>query len=124
MDWTEIGRDCLRAAQRTRDEQVRSAISRAYYAAHSVLAHALIGAGYSPPGQRQTPPHDSQAKLIGRHFAANGPAFVRELRAKVRRLYAARLDADYNRRATMDASVSRAAIRDAHSVFLMLKVQP
>jgi len=42
----------------------------------------------------------------------------------MRRLYAARRDADYNRRVTIDASVSLQALRDAHAVFLMFEVSP
>jgi hypothetical protein len=90
-----------------------------------VLTQSLLDAGYVPADNRQTPPHHAQAKLIGDYLTPRlGTRVVRELRATVRRLYAARLDADYNRRLTIDVSVSRQAIRDACSVFLMLEVVP
>jgi uncharacterized protein (UPF0332 family) len=124
MEWNAIGRDSLRAARRSQDDQARSAVSRAYYAFHSVLTDALIAAGYVPAANRQTPPHNAQPNLIGAHFAGRGMQYVRDLRAIYRRLYAARLDADYNRRVTVDARVSLQAIRDAHRAFQMLEVTP
>jgi len=124
MDWDGIGRDSLDAARRSHGLHARSAVSRAYYAAHSVLTRALVDAGYRMAANRQTPPHAAQPNLIGLHLASRGQRFVQELRARVRRLYAARLDADYNQRVTMDNRVSLQAIRDAYSIFLMLEVRP
>jgi len=121
VDWLSIGHESLRAARRLQATEGRSAISRAYYAAHSVLTQALTDAGYVPAAaNRQTPPHEAQPNLIGLHLASRGERFVRELRATIRRLRQARLDADYNRRATIDAVVVRQAIRDAHRVFAEL----
>jgi hypothetical protein len=124
MDWDGIGRDSLQSARRSHGMHSRSAVSRAYYAAHSVLTHALVDAGYQLAANRQTPPHAAQPNLIGVHLALRGRRFVQELRSRVRRLYAARLDADYNQRVTIDQKVSLQAIRDAYSIFLMLEVQP
>jgi hypothetical protein len=124
MTWNDLGRDSLSAAREVRVAHPRSGISRAYYAAHSVLAQALLDEGYTTPPNRQTPPHDAQPGLIRRHLSARGARFVRELQAVIRRLYAARLDADYNRRVTIDQEVSRQAVRDAHAVFVMLGVLP
>jgi uncharacterized protein (UPF0332 family) len=124
MEWTDVGRDSLSAARIALKDRPRSAVSRAYYACHSVLAAALEGGGYATPANRQTPPHNAQARLIGLHLAHRGPGFVRDLRAVVRRLYAARLDADYNRRVTVDARVSLQAVRDAHRAFQLLEVAP
>ena len=124
MEWNEIGRDNLRAARRARNEHARTAVSRAYYAFHAVLTDALVAAGYELAPNRQTPPHAAQPNLIGEHFGSKGMQFVRDLRAIYRRLYAARLDADYNRRASVDPAVSLQAIRDAHRAFLLLEVTP
>jgi len=124
MEWNDIGRENLRAARLSQTLQARSAVSRAYYAMHAVLTNALIGAGYVPAANRQTPPHNAQPNLIGQHLAAEGHEFVRDLRAICRRLYAARLDADYNRRVTVDARMSLQAVRDAHRAFRMLEVTP
>ena len=124
MDWDAVGRDSLAAARELQNSRPRSAVCRSYYAAHAVLASVLVAAGYVPGANRQTPPHEAQAKLIGLHLAARGQRFVRELRTIVRRLYVARIDADYDRRTTVDRSVAKRAVRDAHVVFLMLGVTP
>jgi len=124
MDWNEIGRSSLSAARRVRQEHPRSAISRAYYAAHSVVTTALLDAGYLPEAGRQTPPHTALASLIRRYLIGRGQRLVRELQATIRRLYAARLDSDYNRRVTIDKTVALQAVRDAHAVFGMLEVEP
>jgi hypothetical protein len=124
MTWADLGRDSLSAARVVRVAYPRSGISRAYYAAHSALAQVLIDLGYTTPANRQTQPHDAQPGLIRKYFSDRGARFVRELQAVIRRLYAARLDADYNRRVTIDEEVSLQAVRDAHVVFAMLGVLP
>jgi uncharacterized protein (UPF0332 family) len=124
MEWNDIGRENLRAARLFQTAQARSAVSRAYYAMHAVLTNALIASGYVPAATRQTPPHNAQPNLIGQHLAIEGQQFVRDLRAVCRRLYAARLDADYNRRVTVDAKVALQAVRDAHRAFQLLEVAP
>lgn len=124
MDWNEIGRNSLSAARLANGSHARSSVSRAYYACHAVLTRALVQAGYTPSGSRQTPPHAAQANLIGVYFAGKGDRFVRELRAVIRRLYAVRLDADYNRLASFDKHVSLQAQRDAYRAFRLLEVAP
>lgn len=124
MDWETIGRDSLAAAREAQSSRPRTAVSRSYYAVHAVLTSALAAAGYVPAANRQTPPHEAQPRLIGLHLAARGQRFVRELRAVVRRLHAARIEADYDRRVTVDRSVAVRAVRDAHVVFVLLEVAP
>jgi uncharacterized protein (UPF0332 family) len=124
MNWNEIGKNHLLAAQLVRDECPRSCVSRAYYSAHAVLAQALTNAGWKDFGKgRQTPAHDRQQKLIGQHLSLIGPKRVRELKALIWRLYAHRIDADYRRGATVDRSIARDSIRDALSVFLLLGIR-
>lgn len=120
MTWIEIGKNNLQAAKRTLNEEPRSAASRAYYAAHVVLTSGLVQAGYPLPAGRQTPPHEPQANLIGRHLAHLGAAAVREARAIIRRLYSRRLDADYRRTATVDRAVALESVRDASTLFQLL----
>ena len=124
MEWHEIASDSLQAARQAQAGHARSAVSRAYYAFHAALTNVLINAGYAPAENRQTPPHNAQARLIGVHLSDRGPGFVRDLRAIHRRLYAARLDADYNRRVSVNSEVSLQALRDAHRAFQMLEVAP
>lgn len=124
MSWLEIGKNHLEAAKLLIDDHPRSAASRAYYAAHVVLADSLIRAGADLSAGRQTPSHRAQAKLIAEHFAARGSLFVRRLKTSISRLYSRRIDADYLRSVTLDTATARECVRDASTVFVMLEVRP
>jgi uncharacterized protein (UPF0332 family) len=124
MEWNDIGRSSLHAARHAQQSQPRSCVSRAYYAAHSVLTQELVGAGYVPPRNMQTPPHRDQPELIGQYLGSRGPAAVKDLRAAFRRLYKWRLDADYNRGATVDSQLALQAVRQAHEAFRIMQVTP
>ena len=124
MEWQEIARENLAAARHEQERGPRSSVSRAYYAFHCLLTHILVDAGYRPAGNRQTPPHLAQANLIGRYLGVRGALFVRDARAILRRLYHLRLDADYNRRVTIDSRVALQAVRDAHRAFKLMEVLP
>ena len=120
MTWEEIARDHLAAAKSLTRNHPRSAASRAYYAVHAGLTAALTGAGYRPKDNRETPPHEVQAKLIGLHLAKHGAGQVRDLRWLVRRSYQRRIDADYRRSVSVTGTEARDAIRDASALFVIL----
>jgi uncharacterized protein (UPF0332 family) len=123
MAWETIARDHLLAAKRMCKAHPRSAISRAYYAAHVLLTDALIGAGYVPTPPYETVPHKRQAIEVARHLASRGTALVTDLSLAITRLYKSRLDADYSRLAPMDAVRAKEAIRDAVEIFGLLQVE-
>lgn len=123
MTWTQIAKSHLAAAKSLIREYPRSAASRAYYAAHAALTEELLKAGYVPPAGRQTPPHQGQAALIGQWMRSLSPRVTSDLRSVVRRLYARRIDADYRRTVTVDASAALDAVRDASTMFLALGVR-
>jgi uncharacterized protein (UPF0332 family) len=124
MSWQDIGKNHLEAAKLLVDRHPRSAASRAYYAAHVVLAEALVRSGTVLSAGRQTPSHRAQAKLISIHFRERGSAFVRRLKTAVSRLYSRRIDADYLMTVTIDSSTARDCVRDASTVFVLLEVRP
>jgi uncharacterized protein (UPF0332 family) len=123
MEWNEVALDSYRAAQELRKVRPRSCVSRAYYSAHAALTRALLRVGYQPPQRHQTPPHQQMARLIGEHLASLGPGKVRELRSSIRRLYAARLEADYVNTASIDGAIALGSVRDAASVLRALEVR-
>ena len=123
MTWIEIGKSHLSAAKSLRALHPRSSVSRSYYAAHVILAESLQNAGYVSADGRQTQPHNSQAKLIGVHLGHLAPKVVRELRAVIRRLYTRRIDADYKKNMTVDASTAVQSIQDVSTLFVLLGVQ-
>jgi uncharacterized protein (UPF0332 family) len=123
MTWTDIEKNNLEAAQKALQEYPRTCASRAYYAAHVVLADALVAAGCAIGLRRQTPPHQQQAKLIGQYLGNLGVKRVRHLRSAIRRLYTHRLEADYMRTVALDSSVALGSLRDACEVFKLLNIE-
>jgi len=117
MTWIEIGQDHLKAAKGLVRTHPRSAVSRAYYAAHSVLTERLEQSGWKPSPSRQTASHDHQASLVTKHL---GVATVSRL---IGRLHKRRLDADYNRRITIGFDVAIQAVREASELFVHLRIR-
>ena len=117
MMWLDIAQDHLKAARLLARTRPRSAASRSYYAAHCLLTHSLCSRGYVVAGNRQTPPHREQPRLVRQFLGMPKLAFL------LTRLYARRIDADYNCRATVNAAVAMDSLRDAHELFRLLKVK-
>ena len=123
MAWTDMARDNLLAAKRMCKAHPRSAVSRAYYAAHVLVADALMAAGFAPTPPYETAPHRQQANLIAFHLAPRGPHFISDLSLAISRLYHRRLDADYSQLASVVSEQAKEAIRDAVEVFALLNVE-
>ncbi|GMU24222.1 MAG: hypothetical protein AMXMBFR13_42980 [Phycisphaerae bacterium] len=117
--WDKIARANLNAAQSLNsgggrsspEESARSVVSRSYYAAFSAVTYALQGHVVYPQG-RETPGHGKvpflMQKHLKQHFADHR---LRDLKAAVRRLYTARLDADYRSVISPGGLVGRDALR-------------
>lgn len=127
--WDEIAKDNLWTAkmlQRARREGSsgdcsRTIVSRCYYSAFSAVAHVLQGKAHFRVG-RETPDHQLVSGLLQRHMGEKMEQHrLRDLRAAVRRLYSARLDADYRSRVDVPQLVLN-AVRDASKVLRELGV--
>ncbi len=119
--WQEIGVDSFYAAQALYEQRrFRSSVSRSYYAVFSVITHHLIAAGVNFGGQQETPNHQAVPKLMKQNLSLSNRQMLDSI-AIVRRLYAARLAADYQRRTTDDMT-AREAIRDSVALFRYLEV--
>ena len=104
--WREIGQKNYHAGRELLNlKQYRSSVSRFYYAAFSLLTHELREAGITFEDNWETPSHQGLPGLMKRHLPV---AYRRECVAIVRRLYAARLAADYQRRTTDEATARNA----------------
>ena len=114
--------DSYRAAQKLHGVHPRSCASRAYYAAHAAVTRALLKAKYVPPAPLHSPPHRQIAGLIDSHLLGLGRSTRKELRASMRRLYSARLMADYSEARPIDRSDAMKSVRDAASVLKTLEV--
>lgn len=130
MAWDHIARDNLQAAQLlgqvrsggTGGEYSRSIVSRSYYAPFSAVTHALRGS-VKYPGGREMPSHQLVPGLLQRHLRGRvRPQRLRDLVAAVRRLYSARLDAEY-RSKPVDESILLNSLRDASRVLKDLGVK-
>jgi uncharacterized protein (UPF0332 family) len=114
--WQEIGIDNFQAGRELLDgKRYRSSVSRFYYAAFSILTHELTLAGVKFGDDQETPSHKILPKLIRLHL----PLSVRQKAdtiSVVRRLYATRISADYQRRTT-DELIARGILRDTAKLF-------
>ena len=119
--WQEIGQDSFSAAQTLYEQKrYRSSVSRSYYAAFSVLTYRLTQAGASFGGLQETPTHQAVPKLMKQHLTLSDRKMISSI-AIIRRLYARRIAADYQRRTTDDMT-AREAIRDTVTLFRILEV--
>jgi uncharacterized protein (UPF0332 family) len=75
----------------------RSAVSRAYYSAYAAVVERLAAAGALP---NRNPSHKALPLMVEGNISGLSDWQRRDLKAITRRLYEARLDADY--RASMD----------------------
>ena len=123
MAWAEIARNNLLGAKRMCKAHPRSAISRAYYAAHVLLTEALVSAGYVPIPPYETAPHKWQVNLVASYLSAGGPLLMTDLGEAISRLYKRRLDADYSQLVVVGPAQAKEAIRDAVEVFALLNVE-
>ncbi len=120
--WQKIGQDSFDAAQMLYEQQrYRSSVSRSYYAAFSVITHILVETGVRFGGLQETPTHQSVPKLMKQYLALSNRPMAGSI-AIIRRLYARRIAADYQRRTT-DAVIAREAIRDVVTLFRYLEVE-
>ena len=121
MSWQDIGVENFHAGcLLVEKSQYRSAVSRFYYAAFSVLTHILEGEFSTEDGQ-ETPNHKGLPKLIRNELNSVSEVTRREIITLIRRLYAARLDADYRHRTT-DRLTAQDARRDVAALFEALGV--
>jgi uncharacterized protein (UPF0332 family) len=114
--WQEIGIDNFRAGRDLFDAgYYRSSVSRFYYAAFSVLTHELSLAGADFGADQETPNHKALAKLIRLHLPLSERK-KSELISLIRRLYSARITADYQRHTTNE-QITRGILRDTAYMF-------
>jgi hypothetical protein len=95
----------------------RSCISRAYYAAFSAVSDALDNAGVQFASDREGPSHQKLPELVGVHLEKSlGRKGAKDVKSTMRRLYKARLDADYVHSRPIGDLEARSALQDASFV--------
>jgi uncharacterized protein (UPF0332 family) len=118
--WAELSADSFESAKTLlEDKQMRSSVSRAYYAAYSATTFELSRtSGVTFAHGRNNPSHEQLPALVrhnlNRHRFSN--AARRDLNTALRRLRFARVEADYVPSACCDIYVARNRLRDAFFV--------
>ena len=119
--WQEIGIDNFRAGRELLDnKRYRSSVSRFYYAAFSLLTHEFTKVGVDFGVDQVTPNHKGLPKLVRLYLPLSMKQKTESV-AIIRRLYSARISADYQRRTT-DEAVARGIMRDTAQLFRFVGV--
>jgi uncharacterized protein (UPF0332 family) len=121
--WEEMSLECLRAAKRLLDHgYLRRSVNSAYYAAYCAVTGELVARGVTFAHGWNNPAHEQVPDLV-----LNNTTLARNTRYQInrvmRRLRAARENADYRPAATIDRLVAQACLRDASAVLFSLRVK-
>lgn len=124
QSWLELARDSRKAANRLVNENFRSCLSRAYYAAYSKITHTLAETpGVNFPTDREGPNHPGETGTGGirRLIETSMPNMQPEKRVKlselIGRLYTLRVFADYRPSVEIAGRDAREAISLMNTVF-------
>ncbi len=119
--WQAISRDSRKAAQHLLEvDCCRSSISRSYYAAYAALTSALITQGITFGQGGNNPGHAGLPVYILNNLTALPLTRRFDLNKSVRRLYAARIQADYVAVTVADRAAALNALRELSLVLAAL----
>ena len=121
MDWNMMASSSYGAAGLLAQERYeRSAVSRAYYAVYSRIAHVLASRGLTFADGREGPGHEQLADLVLHHLRMLGQYrwYVAE---DLRKLYKMRLEADYRPSHPVGVTDAQKAVRAMNRIFSLTK---
>ena len=101
----------------------RSSISRSYYAAYSAVTSALVRQGITLGYGGNNPGHAGLPALVVNNLTLPPPTVRYDLNKALRRLYAARIEADYDPAVRIDELAALAMLRDLSFVYALLDVK-
>lgn len=117
-DWFDLARDARQAANLlVQEEKHRSATARAYYAAYSKVAYALVAEGLDMPPGREGPKHSRVRPVIETSMPDMEEKKREELSRLMGRLYTLRINADYKPSVLVEGKESREAISILKTIF-------
>ena len=113
VTWDDLSRENLAAAKLLASAGLlRSAVSRAYYAAYAAVSAKLVGKTSFPAG-RHGPSHDRLPKLA-MNYLSSLPVYERRRVSNASwRLYQRRVDSDYKPPVVIGSNLVRESIQDA-----------
>lgn len=122
--WRLISLNSRKAAQRLLEaECYRSSVSRSYYAAYAAITSLLIRQGITLAYAGNNPSHLSLPTLVVNNLTFLPLPGRFELNKSLRRLYAARIGADYDAAAEVGQTAALAMLRDLNRVFTLLAIK-
>lgn len=117
-NWLELARENRKAANVLLDHGLlRSAVSRAYYAAYSKVTWELCERGIAMPAGRQGPTHSRIHRLVIGSLTTLEKDKREALSRVMKRLYRLRIIADYAPHYNIDARDIREAMTLMNTVF-------
>lgn len=121
--WAQMALNNSKAAKELLNaECYRSSISRAYYAAYCAITSQLAGK-YTFPFGGNNPSHPDLPILVMHNLPALPEYKRREIRQAIRKLWKARVEADYGPQAYIDRNFALGSLRDANRILLLLEVK-
>ena len=122
--WRLISLNSRKAAQHLLvTDCCRSSMSRSYYAAYSAVTSALIRQGITLGYGGNNPGHAGLPVLVVNNLTSL-PLTVRyDLNKALRRLYAGRIEADYNSAAKTNEATALGMLRDLNFILALLNVK-
>jgi len=122
VTWRDIAAENETAAkQLNRAGLYRSAVSRAYYAAYAAVVGRLSAAGAV---SERNPSHRALPVMVEGNISGLRDWQRRNLKAITRRLYNARLEADYRGDVVVGVEMARQSLMDLGNAFSLLREGP
>jgi uncharacterized protein (UPF0332 family) len=132
VDWREMGFGSIKAAKELlkhrrdqpdqTDDFLRSSISRAYYAVFSITTAELLHTNVNFKPGWEGPTHTKLPQLARNNLKNLSVRDRRDLCTIIRRLYLARIDADYTPGATIDRTLAFSVLHQAILAFKFLGI--
>ena len=122
--WQLISLNSRKAAQHLLvTDCYRSSISRSYYAAYSAVTSALIRQGITLGHGGNNPGHAGLPALVVNNMTLLPQTARYDLNKALRRLYRARVEADYAAVVVVDNAAAKRSLRDLARVFQILGLE-
>ncbi len=122
--WRAISLNSRKAAQHLLEvECYRSSASRAYYAAYAAITSALVQQGITLGYGGNNPGHTGLPVYVLNNLTALPIASRFEINKALRRLYRARVEADYVTAAVVDRAAAKRSVRDLGRVLQLLDLE-
>jgi len=122
--WRAISGNSRKAAQHLLEvECYRSSASRAYYAAYAAITSALVQQGITLGYGGNNPGHAGLPVYVLNNLTAFPMTSRFEINKALRRLYRARVEADYVAAAVVDRAAAKRSVRDLGRVLQLMGLE-